>query len=99
MSNLREDWLSELNNIDCKNFVLNAYDFLHSLSLEEVRLFNNMLYKYNKDRLEENIPITKYFVVERHLYPMFKTNDDFVTFLEKSYKDYKKKIDESNSFV
>lgn len=99
MDNLREDWLSELNNIDCKNFVLNAYGFLHSLSLEEVRLFNNMLYKYNKSRLEEDIPVTKYFVVERHLYPMFKTNDDFIAFLEKSYKDYKNKIDASNSII
>lgn len=99
MSDLREDWLSELEKIDCENFVLNAHDFLHSLSLEEVRVFNNMLYTYNNDRLKRDILIKKYFVIERDMYPMFSTNAEFVKFLKESYETYKGKINESNSSI
>lgn len=95
MADIRKEWQDELHKADCRYFVLNAEDFLNSLSAEGARVFNNMLYDYNKSRGK----VVQHFVVERHNYPMFETNAEFTAFLEKSYKDYKKKIDESNSNI
>lgn len=44
--------------MDCTHFVLNARDFLHSLTLEQLNQFNSMLEAYNNCRGE-------YFVIDR----------------------------------
>lgn len=86
---LRREWLHQLNESDCKYFVLKAEDVFRLCPTQQLLDLNDLLGTYNDGREHRGKTINKYFVVNREDYPQFESAKEFIDFINSAIKNYK----------
>lgn len=89
LKKVKKEWLRQMNEADCKYFVLKAEDVFGLCPTQQLLDFNDLLDTYNEGRKEQGKPINRYFVVNREDYPQFETVKEFIGFINNTIKNYK----------
>lgn len=88
LQEIKKDYLQQIQNDDCKYFVLKADDLLDSLETwDQFYEFQFLLAHYNEYRQQKKAKNpNKYFVVNRDEFPKIKNGEEYITFLKNAYK-------------
>ena len=88
LQEIKKDYLQQIQNDDCKYFVLKADDLLDSLETwDQFYKFQFLLAHYNEYRRQKKSKNpNKYFVVNRDEFPKIKNGEEYITILKNAYK-------------
>lgn len=88
LQEIKKDYLQQIQNDDCKYFVLKADDLLDSLETwDQFYEFQFLLAHYNEYRRQKKAKNpNKYFVVNRDEFPKIKNGEEYITILKNAYK-------------
>ena len=80
----KKDYLQQIQNDDCKYFVLKADDLLDSLETwDQFYEFQALLARYNEYRQQKKAKNpNKYFVANRDEFPKIKNGEEYITILK-----------------
>ena len=84
----KKDYLQQIQNDDCKYFVLKADDLLDSLETwDQFYEFQALLARYNEYRQQKKAKNpNKYFVVNRDKFPKIKNSEEYIALLKNVYQ-------------
>ena len=88
LQEIKKEYLQQIQNDDCKYFVLKADDLLDSLETwDQFYEFQALLARYNEYRQQKKAKNpNKYFVVNRDEFPKIKNSEEYITFLKNAYQ-------------
>ena len=79
---VKNDYLQQFKNADCKYLVLKMEDLMGSIeNWEEWDALQNLLDKYNQYRESKGKGINKYFIANREDFPKIKNGEEYVASL------------------
>lgn len=84
----KKDYLQQIQNDNCKYFVLKADDLLDSLETwDQFYEFQALLVRYNEYRQQKKAKNpNKYFVVNRDEFPKIKNSEEYIALLKNVYQ-------------
>ena len=84
----KKDYLQQIQNDNCKYFVLKADDLLDSLETwDQFYEFQALLARYNEYRQQKKAKSSnKYFVVNRDEFPKIKNSEEYIALLKNVYQ-------------
>ena len=84
----KKDYLQQIQNDNCKYFVLKADDLLDSLETwDQFYEFQALLARYNEHRQQKKAKSpNKYFVVNRDEFPKIKNSEEYIALLKNAYQ-------------
>ena len=84
----KKDYLQQIQNDNCKYFVLKADDLLDSLETwDQFYKFQALLARYNEYRQQKKAKNpNKYFVVNRDEFPKIKNSEEYIALLKNVYQ-------------
>ena len=84
---VKNDYLQQFKDADCKYLVLKMEDLMGSIeNWEEWDALQNLLDKYNQYRESKGKGINKYFVANREDFPKIKNGEEYITLLRNAYQ-------------
>ena len=84
---VKNDYLQQFKDADCKYLVLKMEDLMGSIeNWEEWDALQNLLDKYNQYRESKGKGINKYFIANRDEFPKIKTGDEYYEALKKIHE-------------
>ena len=79
---VKNDYLQQFKDDDCKYLVLKMEDLMGSIeNWEEWDALQNLLDKYNHYRWSKGKGVNKYFVANREDFPKLKSGEEYVAAL------------------
>ena len=79
---VKDDYLQQFKDDDCKYIVLKVEDLMDSIETwEEWEALQDLLDKYNHYRWSKGKGINKYFIVNREDFPKIKSAEEYVASL------------------
>jgi hypothetical protein len=76
---IKNDYIQQFKDADCKYIVLKVEDLVNCLDdWDEWDLFQNLLDRYNERRAEQGKGINKYFVANRDDFPELTSAEEFI---------------------
>jgi len=85
---VKNDYLQQLKNADCKYLVLKMEDLMGSIETwEEWDALQDLLDKYNQYRESKGKGINKYFVANREDFPKIKSGEEYVNVLRYAHNN------------
>lgn len=88
LQEIKKDYLQQIQNDDCKYFVLKADDLLDSLETwDQFYEFQFLLAHYNEYRQQKKAKNpNKYFVANRDEFPKIKNSEEYIALLKNAYQ-------------
>jgi hypothetical protein len=85
---VKNDYLQQFKNADCKYIVLKMEDLIGSIETwEEWDALQDLLDKYNQYRESKGKGINKYFVANREDFPKIKSGEEYVNVLRYAHNN------------
>ena len=85
---VKNDYLQQFKDSDCKYLVLKMEDLMGSIeNWEEWDALQNLLDKYNQYRESKGKGINKYFVANREDFPKIKSGEEYVNVLRYAHNN------------